>query len=32
MPVAARDGVGLTAGTVTITAVKDSEIVLVDAD
>ena len=32
MPVAARDGVGLTAGTVTITAIENSEIVLVDAD
>ncbi|WP_375381475.1 pirin family protein [uncultured Sphingomonas sp.] len=32
MPIAARDGVGLTAGTVTITATEDSEIVLVDAD
>ena len=32
VPVAARDGAGLTAGTVTITAIEDSEIVLVDAD
>ncbi len=32
VPVSARDGVGLTAGTVTITATEDSEIVLVDAD
>ncbi|WP_174297725.1 pirin family protein [Sphingomonas bacterium] len=28
----ARDGAGLTAGSVTITAIEDSEIVLVDAD
>lgn len=32
VPVAAGDGAGLTAGTVTITAIGDSEIVLVDAD
>jgi redox-sensitive bicupin YhaK (pirin superfamily) len=28
----ARDGVAITAGTITITAVEDSEIVLVDSD